>query len=55
MSKVIIISEMKAAVFTKNLLARRKKRTQILIEAKTLWGEKSGQTTTGLHIITKLR
>jgi hypothetical protein len=49
----MIINETNAAVFPKNLLARNKKRTQIPIDAKTLLGEKSGQTITCLHIIMK--
>jgi hypothetical protein len=47
----MIISEMKAAVFPKNLLARKK--GHILIDAKTLLGDKRWQTTTCLHIIMK--
>jgi len=38
---MMIINETNAAVFPKNLLARKKKKgTQILIDAKTLLGEK---------------
>ena len=50
-----MINEMNAAVFPENLLARRKKkkRTQILIDAKILLGEKSWQTLNSLHVIMK--
>jgi hypothetical protein len=47
----MIINDVKETVFLKNLLARKK--GQILIDAKTLLGDKSWQITTCLHIIMK--